>query len=339
MLVALSAFKEQRGHCDVPLRFAGKLGFWCHNQRTSKKAGRLSNRQFEQLDALGFSWEPNDAAWEARFAELVSYKTREGHCNVPATYPANPELGRWVAMQRRLRKGFSVKKSTVVLSPERVRRLDELGFIWVMDDAVWVERIADLRAFKEEEGHFDIGDARNVPRGKKALAVWVSSVRQRKKRGSLTEEQIHELTGLGFQFDPKSAVWETRFAELKRFKALEGHCRVPATYEPNPALGHWVSMQRRRRFRRNTLSREQVQRLTDLGFVWDLDVYEWESKLKALLAFKVSHGHCNVPARYSSDTALGAWVSEVRGRSKSRLSKTQIAQLKKLGFQWRLRKR
>ena len=242
-------------------------------------------------------------------------------------------------MQRRLRKRFSVKKSTVVLSPERVRRLDELGFVWAMDDAVWVKRIAELRAFKKKEGHCTVGDARDISPSHKALSVWVQSVRQRKKRGSLTEEQIHELTELGFQFDPKSALWETRFAELERFKALEGHCRVPAAYEPNPALGHWVSMQRRRRFRYSTLSREQVQRLTDLGFVWDLDVYEWESKLKALLAFKVSHGHCNVPARYSSDTDLGSWVSKVRGRGQRRLSKTQVAQLNKLGFRWRLRKR
>jgi hypothetical protein len=43
-----------------------------------------------------------------------------------------------------------------------------------------------------------------------------------------------------------------RLFELKDFKALEGHCRVPRTHTTFPGLAAWVSGQRLR-LRRGTL--------------------------------------------------------------------------------------
>jgi transposase len=62
--------------------------------------------------------------------------------------------------------------------------------------------------------------------------------------------------------------WEVRFEELKRFKAEHGHCNVVAQSGP---LGRWVHNQRA--LYQGTkgdyvLSRERVDRLTNMGFEW-----------------------------------------------------------------------
>ena len=39
-------------------------------------------------------------SWDESFALLVSYKEKEGHANVPYTYPPDAALSKWVRTQR-----------------------------------------------------------------------------------------------------------------------------------------------------------------------------------------------------------------------------------------------
>ena len=59
--------------------------------------------------------------WEVRFQQLVDYKRVHGDCNVPQSYKANQQLGRWVSTQR-------TNKET--MSEERRKRLNSIGFTW-----------------------------------------------------------------------------------------------------------------------------------------------------------------------------------------------------------------
>ena len=45
------------------------------------------------LESLGTSW-------DERYGQLVAFKQREGHCNVPIGYPKNPQLAWWLRHQR-----------------------------------------------------------------------------------------------------------------------------------------------------------------------------------------------------------------------------------------------
>ena len=100
-----------------------QLGMWLSRQRTRKKKGTLSGGQIALLTALGVVWDPHDAAWEQRYQELVAFKAREGHCNVPAGYPANRQLGMWLNNQR-------ARKKKGTLSAERIALLTDLGVVW-----------------------------------------------------------------------------------------------------------------------------------------------------------------------------------------------------------------
>jgi hypothetical protein len=120
---ALCKFRRRKGHCCPPQRHVeGKynLGAWAIVQRYRKED--LSVERKKRLDRIGFVWNWRDFAWERGFAALLKFKRREGHCRVSRQHREdNYRLGDWVAVQRRKRD---------VISPQRSRRLDKIGFEW-----------------------------------------------------------------------------------------------------------------------------------------------------------------------------------------------------------------
>jgi hypothetical protein len=124
----LAIYKEREGHCRVPAKHMEngfRLGQWVVTRRGN--ADTLSAPRRQQLDELGFVWDPFETDWAEGFSYLKVFKQREGHCRVPAKYKENGyRLGQWVSVQR-------VNKDT--LSAERRQRLDELGFVWSVRQA------------------------------------------------------------------------------------------------------------------------------------------------------------------------------------------------------------
>ena len=120
---ALKNFVKKEGHCFVPKKlFANgiKLQTWASMQRLRKE--RLSPDQVKQLNSLGFRWNPNNEQWNSSFAKLEAFQKKEGHCRVIQGHSEDGfKLGKWVSKQRQ-------NKSK--LNPERIKRLNALGFIW-----------------------------------------------------------------------------------------------------------------------------------------------------------------------------------------------------------------
>lgn len=61
----------------------------------------------------------------------------------------------------------SGQRSTI--TEERIRALDQVGFVWDSHAAVWIERLEELKQYKEVHGHC------NVPSRYGAnhqLAIW-----------------------------------------------------------------------------------------------------------------------------------------------------------------------
>jgi len=68
---------------------------------------------------------------------------------------------------------------------------------------------------------------------------------------------------------------------------------------------------------------------------------QWFRRYIELKAYKVKHGHCNVPRRYTENPALGTWVSNQRSRRRfmmegkpSCMTSDRIRLLEELGFDW-----
>jgi hypothetical protein len=120
---ALQKFKRREGHCLVPrnhIEGAYRLGQWVSVQRY--KQANIGARRKARLNKIGFVWSVLDLLWENGFAALKSFKSREGHCFVPALHVERGfNLGYWVSVQRR-KKGK--------MNKERKRRLNKIGFVW-----------------------------------------------------------------------------------------------------------------------------------------------------------------------------------------------------------------
>jgi hypothetical protein len=154
------------------------------------------------------------------------------------------------------------------------------------------------------------------------------------KRGTLSTERKERLDSLGFNWNPDESRRETMFAELKRYKDRFGDCNVPHGWEENPELAVWVLNQRALK-KRGKLSRESVERLVSLGFVWNLRDAKWEAMFAELKRYKERFGDCNVPIKWKENPQPATWVSKQRDRQRDgTLSANRKARLDALGFEW-----
>ena len=71
-----------------------------------------------------------DKQWNIMFKRLQDFRHQYGHCNVPQGYTLDPELATWVKNQRQAYRYMLDKKTTKRISPDRVTRLNHVGFEW-----------------------------------------------------------------------------------------------------------------------------------------------------------------------------------------------------------------
>eukprot|EP00434_Breviolum_minutum_P036134 symbB.v1.2.032006.t1/scaffold3782.1/size50425/3 len=128
-LEELREYKVKHGDVLVPYTYKTvggyKLGVWVSLQRSGKGKGKLSPEHIEQLEGLGFVWDVRNQLWVQGFEELREYKAKHGDVLVPYTYKTvgGYKLGVWVSLQR-------IGKGQGKLSPERIQKLEGLGFAW-----------------------------------------------------------------------------------------------------------------------------------------------------------------------------------------------------------------
>ncbi|MGO9244115.1 MAG: helicase associated domain-containing protein [Verrucomicrobiia bacterium] len=255
----LEQFKHRYGHSRVSQLWRENriLGKWVAKQRTRRRLGQISAEERNKLDRLGFVWHPLDSAWEKQFANLQRFQRRHGHCRVPPAHQGNWTLTMWVRIQRRhLRRGL--------LQPAQEARLDGLGFDWDPKSSDWTRRFEELQRFRARYGHC------RVPlrwKATPALGRWVHYMRERAKQHQLSPERKRQLDALGFDWNRRHPTWEEMFAELRRFHACYGHCRVSNNRVENRRLARWVQKQRARR-RKQTLLPERRAKLDSVGFTW-----------------------------------------------------------------------
>jgi len=318
----LEEFVKDNGHCRVPrdCELRGfRLGNWVSVIRKNKP--QVTAERIKRLDSLGFEWDPLTEQWEQAFSKLEKFKKREGHCRVSGSHEEDGfSLGRWVKKQRNVK--------TKRQYPDRVRRLNSLGFSWDPLTEAWEAAFSALQKFRKREGHCRV--PRNHEENGLGLSTWVTE--QRFKKTWKNPDHVARLNSLGFSWDPISEDWELAFSALQKFRNREGHCRVPGNHkEDGLGLGTWISEQRLKKAR---LAPDKVKRLNRLGMLWDPRTERWEEAFSALEKFRKREGHCQVPANYEENGfKLGRWVSKQRLEEK-RQYPDRVRRLNSLGFCW-----
>jgi len=262
--------------------------------------------------------------WDEQFGELKAYMEKFGDCAVNKEWPDNPKLGAWVSRQRVLRNRGKLVRN-------RIDRLDEISFIWDIDEWRWENNYALLKEFKNKNGHCNIsmGWTENPK-----LASWVAYQRRYRKKGVLSADHISQLDKLHFQWNPIDEQWKSMFLKLVEFQNKHGHCRVPHGKNSKTPLSIWVNTQRKAKIA-NRISEERLERLNEIGFVWEPFEAKWNEMFEMLVDYKHSHGHCNVPINYADKPELAQWVShQRRAFKKHKLGQDRIDKLADIGFQF-----
>ncbi|MCD7833556.1 MAG: Helicase associated domain protein [Lachnospiraceae bacterium] len=103
------------------------IGKWLITQKKALEEGKLSQKQAEQLSALPLdSMASASAHWNEMYRDAKEYSVNRGSiAKVPRGYRGRSggNLNVWVLNQRRTRRAGK-------LSEEKIRLLDEIGFVW-----------------------------------------------------------------------------------------------------------------------------------------------------------------------------------------------------------------
>jgi len=222
---------------------------------TMSESAREFNKDMPRLRPIASKRE--DRVFIEMYEALVKFREQHGHCDVPRRYKADKKLAIWTANLRARRKANLV-------SPERIKLLDTIGFCWASTRSRWNTRLAELSHFIKENGHSIV--PLHYPENP-CLSAWVRNLRKEYKRNCISTEKVNQLKQIGFTFEVLELRWQSRYEELQLFKNRYGHCNVPNNFPQNPSLARWVSIQRDKK-KRNSLEANRVELLEAIGFTW-----------------------------------------------------------------------
>jgi hypothetical protein len=176
-----------------------KLGVWCNNHRSNRKAGTLSAERIAALDALGFVWNQLQDDFDRGVEELAAYAGTHGDTRVPQGHLTSSgfPLGNWCLNRRGDRKAGK-------LNAEWVAALDALGFAWDPLQEAFDRGLAELAAYISSEGDSRVPVAYSTPGGF-ALGSWCRVRRRERRAGKLDVARVAALDALGFVWDARQA--------------------------------------------------------------------------------------------------------------------------------------
>jgi hypothetical protein len=207
---------------------------WIQTQRGHLKKVQLTELWVSKLRDIGlFSTE-----------EAQNYKRRP-ESKYEVRMRANcPKLHAWVFQQV---GNYRAGK----LPDERIRKLEEVGVSWNIEEEKWKTRLEQLIQFKREHGHCN--DTKNYATQPK-LWLWCENRRRSFKMGKLKAERKAKLDEIGFdwEFSDTETIsnndtrqiklesrWNERYNELVEFRRKYGLCAIPQ--KTHSKLQGWVS--------------------------------------------------------------------------------------------------
>lgn len=117
---------------------------------------------------------------------------------VPGGFASNRKLATWVDLQRTSYRYFNEGKPSV-LNEERIKLLEDIGFIWNVYEAKWNIKFEELSYFYEINGHCRVPSKKST----RSLSRWCGRQRQeyRKylegKQTTLTDDRRFKLIKIG----------------------------------------------------------------------------------------------------------------------------------------------
>ncbi|WP_370102606.1 Helicase associated domain protein [Streptacidiphilus sp. MAP12-20] len=321
---ALQAYVAAHGDARPPVDYrteAGyRLGVWVGQVRTARRRGQLRPGRARDLEQLpGWTWDPEEARWEAGYEALLEFVAAHGHARVPQRHrnPGGYLVGRWVDKQRAY--GTSGHH---VMTRERRERLEALpGWLWVpSQERGWPQGLAELRAYAGRHGSVAGISSGLVTKDGYQLGRWLHACRTRHRRGELKQAQIRELEALpGWRWRVQEDLWPAAIRALREWSQHDGQIPIPHSYVTKDGfdLGAWA-VRARQRFVDGRLPLAKAAELAAYpGWTWSLPTgHRWRQLLTHTEAFLRDQGHARIPVSHTTADGylLGRNILVVRSR-------------------------
>ena len=183
---------EQFGNPNIPLGTTD--GKKCKTLRRLYKQNKLTSEEVQLLSKMGFIFESledvyDNADFDDILARLKAYKNKNDNFQIPKKYKADPELGAWVAMVRRLGP-YGVSATTS-------EKLNEIGFEWKSLRKCGSSFMSQYRETRKKlEYNNDILTGQEVINNDKQLKKWLQAQKDAHGYGNLSEARINYLEQL-----------------------------------------------------------------------------------------------------------------------------------------------
>lgn len=282
--------------------------------------------------------------WELGYSHLKAYAELVDDSN-PTTITKDQfdfPIGVWCSTQRSARRG----KNRGLLTRERIKKLDELGFIWDPLETSWKEGFESLKKYKIEFGNTNPPSSTRYLENYR-LGQWVQLQRLSLKQGTLNSEKEKLLRDIGFDFNPLASKQEELFEKFQEYFDKFGTVNVPTKYVSPDGFKLGSALDRVRQSKKNSLeSRDQViEFLESKDIVWNVkEVLTEESFKKAIFEldeFLKTHSVDEIKQKLILDSGfkLGGWVERMRAKKTSgKLSLNHEIQLQARGIELELTK-
>jgi len=276
--------------------------------------------------------------WDFWYGLTLKYKDEFRDANVPLRYKTVEGylLGRWQGHQRgRYKRGG--------LSSDRIKRLEEIGFIWEIAEEQFEKGFQETLLYKNSTGNPNAPLRYKTDEGYR-LGIWQSTQKDNYKKKNLSSNRIKQLEEIGFKWEIQEEHFEKQFEkgfqETLLYKNSTGNPNAPASYKTDEdyLLGTWQSNQRRL-YKKGILSPERIERLEKISFTWEILEEQFEKGFQQTFLYKERTGDPNAPDRLKTDEGfrLGTWQSHQRGNyRKGNLSSERIERLEEIGFKWEI---
>ncbi|GFH60152.1 hypothetical protein CTEN210_16628 [Chaetoceros tenuissimus] len=210
----LKAFSSKHGHCNVPTdsaeytdlsRFVAAQRHQ-YKLRQSFQKGSLTDERFEALQSINFTFETNYRYadrqdlrdWEKEFLELQRYYNERGTSVVPASHPSYS----WSELQRNEYKKWQQKKNSLI-TKERIKLLNSIGFLWRSDDAEWYLNYQTMKEHYDVHGSIDLHEIDDISL---RVGEWTEKQISLESTNGLDEKKKNLLQDIGIVFDTKKNV-------------------------------------------------------------------------------------------------------------------------------------
>lgn len=214
--------------------------------------------------------------------------------------------------------------------------LEEIGMEW-KPDAVWDKNFFLIEKFVAE--NHVLPSLKATDDTEKKCAQWLYNQRKSYRLGYLTESKLKRLAEIGVSEEwlaPQKTPFEKGYIIAKAHYEECGTLDVPTNFQHKSGfwLGSWIDKIRKKK---DELTDEQIERLDQIGFVWE-QTDNFEERFATAKAYYEIHGclplepkHCKTKA----ELHICQWLRrQLIKRNEGKLEQERIDRLSAIGMDW-----